>query len=250
MSTVPLVFPNADILAKAVAARLALTLVERLSAHSEVSLVLTGGSIATRAYGELRDSPLRDAVDWPRVSLWWGDERFLPTGHPDRNETQAREALLNALPLDESKVHPMPASDGPDGEDPEAAAARYARHLAPQEWPPPSFDLVLLGVGPDGHIASIFPNHPSGRPTTAQRPPLATAVRHSPKPPPTRVTLTLPVLNAATEIWIIAAGEDKAAAVAQSRATVPSDAATLPVGRVRGRISTVWMLDRAAFGAN
>ena len=118
------VHADADLLAQAVAARLLVRLLDAQADRGEASVVLTGGRIAAAVYRAVRDAPARDAVDWSRVDVWWGDERFLPAGDPDRNETQARAALLDALPLDPARVHPMPASDGPAGDDPEAAAAR------------------------------------------------------------------------------------------------------------------------------
>ena len=123
MGTDVIVHPDSTVLAEAVAARLLLNLVDAQAAHGEANVVLTGGRVAAAVYRAVAASPVRQAVDWSRVSLWWGDERFLSSGHPDRNETQARAALAG-LPLPEERIHPMPAADGPDGDDPEAAAAR------------------------------------------------------------------------------------------------------------------------------
>src|SRR5688500_6990606 len=128
--TVVVVVPDAGILASAVAARLVVKMIDAQAQRGWASVVLTGGRIADQGLRAVREMPASDAIEWSRVDLWWGDERFLPSGHPDRNETQAREALLDALPLDPARVHAMPASDGPDGDEPEAAAARYARELA------------------------------------------------------------------------------------------------------------------------
>jgi 6-phosphogluconolactonase len=182
-------------------------------------------------------------VEWSRVDFWWGDERFLPAGHPDRNETQARAALLDALPVNPDRVHPMPPSDGPDGDDPEAAAARYAANLAAAARPGtallPHFDVVLLGVGEDGHVASVFPEHPVAYET---RP--VSAVRGSPKPPPVRITLTLPTINTAEEVWLIAAGAEKSSAVGM--ALTGAGPVQVPAAGVRGVDNTLWLLDRAA----
>src|SRR6185312_10000913 len=123
------------------------------------SVVLTGGGIGIATLRELNASPARDAVDWDALDVWWGDERFLPNGHPERNETQARDALLDHVDVEPSRVHPMGASDGPDGDDLDSAAERYAATLAsaarPEDHGPvPSYDVLLLGVGPEGHVAS------------------------------------------------------------------------------------------------
>jgi 6-phosphogluconolactonase len=191
----------------------------------------------------VRALPAADAVDWSRVDVWWGDERFLPAGHPDRNETQAREALLDHLPLDVTRVHPMPASDGPDGDDPEAAAARYAEILAAAAKPGhatlPHFDVLMLGVGEDGHVASVFPEHPVVYETGT-----VAAVRNSPKPPPVRITLTLPTITTAEEVWLIAAGPDKSASVGM--ALEGAGPVQLPAAGAVGVERTLWLLDRAA----
>jgi len=237
------VHADPGVLAQAVAARLAVRLLDAQAARGMAGVVLTGGRAAAEVYRALGRSPARDAVDWSRVDFWWGDERFLPAGHPDRNETQAREALLDALPLDPTRVHPMPPSDGPDGNDPEAAAARYAAELAAAARPGhatlPHFDVLLLGVGEDGHVASVFPEHPV---TYETRP--VSAVRGSPKPPPVRVTLTLPAINTAEEVWLVAAGEDKARAVGM--ALGGAGPVQLPAAGVGGLNRTLWLLDRAA----
>jgi 6-phosphogluconolactonase len=230
-------------LAQAVAARLVVRLIDAQAERGVADLVLTGGRIATAVYEAVAASPARDALDWSRVELWWGDERFLPSGHPERNETQARATLLDKVPLDPARVHPMPASDGPDGNDPEAAAARYADELAraarpgSERWP--HFDVLLLGVGEDGHVASVFPEHP----VAYEHRPVA-AVRGSPKPPPVRTTLSLPAINTAEEVWLVAAGADKANAVGMALAG--AGPVQLPAAGVHGLSRTLWLLDRAA----
>ncbi|HYN94638.1 MAG TPA: 6-phosphogluconolactonase [Pilimelia sp.] len=231
------------VLAQAVAARLVVRLVDAQAARGQASVVLTGGRVAAQIYRALVASPAREAVDWSRVDVWWGDERFLPAGDPDRNETQAREALLDALPLDPARVHPMPAADGPDGPDPELAAARYAAELAAAARPGtavlPHFDVLMLGVGEDGHVASVFPEHPVAYET---RP--VSAVRGSPKPPPMRITLTMPTINTAEEVWLVSTGTGKAAAVGM--ALSGAGPVQIPAAGVRGVNRTLWLLDRAA----
>lgn len=237
-----IVHADADLLAEAVAARMLVRLIDAQSARGSASVVLTGGRVAAAVYRAVAASPALGAVDWSRVDIWWGDERFLPAGHPDRNEVQAREALLAALPLDPARVRPMPPSDGEDGDDPEAAAARYADALAsaaPGSGELPHFDLLLLGVGEDGHVASVFPEHPVAYET---RP--VSAVRGAPKPPPVRITLTLPTINTAEEVWLIATGSGKAAAVGM--AISGAGPVQLPAGGVNGVERTLWLLDRAA----
>jgi 6-phosphogluconolactonase len=237
------VHADAELLAEAVAARLLIRLLDAQAARGQASIVLTGGRVAAKVYQAVAVSPARDAVNWSRVDVWWGDERFLPAGDPERNETQARAALLDAVPVDPARIRPMPPRDGPDGDDPEAAAARYAAGLAAAAKPGsevlPHFDLLLLGVGEDGHVASVFPEHPAAY---ESRP--VVAVRGAPKPPPVRISLTLPAINTAEEVWLIATGADKADAVGM--ALSGAGPVQLPAAGVGGVSRTLWLLDQAA----
>jgi 6-phosphogluconolactonase len=237
---------DASLLAQAVAARLVTALVDAQAARGSASVVLTGGGIGVATLRELANAPARDAVDWDALDVWWGDERFLPAGHPDRNETQAREALLDSVHLDPARVHPMAASNGADGDDLDGAAQRYADELAkaarPEDHGPvPTFDVLLLGVGPDGHVASLFPESPALYDTRTVIP-----VRGAPKPPPTRLSLSTAAINAAREVWLVAAGEEKAAAARM--ALSGAGPAAVPAAGVHGRARTLWLLDRAAAG--
>jgi 6-phosphogluconolactonase len=241
-----IVHRDADELAASVAARLVTRLVDVQASGAVPSVVLTGGGIAERTLRAVAGSAARGAVDWRRLDLWWGDERFLPDGDEQRNETQARAALLDSVNLDPARVHPMPPSDGPDGNDPEAAAERYAQVLAAaarheDHGPTPSFDICLLGVGPDGHIASLFPERPA---VVDTRP--VVAVRGSPKPPPVRLSLTIPTLQRSREVWVVVAGEDKAGAVAMALSGAGPQ--QVPAAAARGTQRTLWLLDHGAAG--
>jgi len=239
------VHADADRLAEAVAERLVARVVDAQGTRGEASVVLTGGRVGTKVLGMVaRSDAGRDAVDWRHVDVWWGDERFLPAGDPERNETQAREALLDHVPVDPERVFPMPAADGVDGSDVDAAAARYSETLAGRahregSGPVPRFDVLLLGVGPDGHVASLFPEHPE---TYDDRP--AVGVRGAPKPPPIRISLTFPSIRAATEVWLVVAGADKAPAVRM--ALEGAGEHQIPASGARGVKRTLWLLDRAA----
>ncbi|HTU72751.1 MAG TPA: 6-phosphogluconolactonase [Trebonia sp.] len=246
MTAAPEVLVHADgsLLAKAAAARLVTRLADALAAAGRAHLVLTGGGIGTAVLAELATAPARDAVDWRAVDFWWGDERFLPAGDPDRNETGARAALLDQIDVDPARVHPVPGPDGPDGDDPDATAARYAAELAAATGPAggspvPAFDVLMLGVGPEGHIASLFPGQPA---VHDDRP--VVAVRDSPKPPPTRISLTFPSIQAAREVWIIASGAEKSDAIAQALAGASPQ--ELPAAGGRGQQRTLYLLDATA----
>ncbi|UOE22014.1 6-phosphogluconolactonase [Thermobifida halotolerans] len=238
--------PDADLLAKATAARIVTRLVDAQALRGTASVVLTGGGIGIAVLERLAQAPARDAVDWSRVDVWWGDERFLPSGDPERNETQARRALLDHVPVPAERVRPMAASDGVDGDDPEAGARRYAdalREAAEYGDAVPVFDVCLLGVGPDAHVASLFPERPAMYETERT----VVAVHGSPKPPPVRISLTLPAIRAAREVWLLASGESKADAVRM--ALDKAGPVQVPAAGARGRNRTLFLLDCAAASA-
>ncbi|OJV60934.1 MAG: 6-phosphogluconolactonase [Cellulomonas sp. 73-145] len=240
------VHPDADVLAEATAARLLTRLVDLQSDHSPVHVVLTGGTVGIAVLRAVAASPVRGAVDWSDVHVWWGDERFLPDGDPDRNEVQAREALLDALgdALPADHVHAMPARTA-QVPDTDAAARLYAAELA-RHAPAdaalavPSFDVLLLGMGPDGHVASLFPGHA----TLSVSDRTVVGEEDSPKPPPPRVSLTFPAIQAAAEVWVVAAGDGKADAVAAALRGAP--ATEVPAAGAVGVARTLWLLDVAA----
>jgi 6-phosphogluconolactonase len=239
---------DADVLAEAVAARVITRIADVQAARGDASIVLTGGGIGSKTLSAVAASSARSAVDWGHLDVWWGDERFLPSADSERNENLARAALLDRVALNPARVHPMPASDTADLRgDPDTAADRYRATLAASARPEnhagvPAFNLLLLGVGPDAHVASLFPDQPALYET---RP--VVAVHGAPKPPPTRLTLTLPAIRSAEEVWLVVAGEDKAAAVRM--ALSGAGEVQVPAAGARGRHRTLWLLDRAAASA-
>jgi 6-phosphogluconolactonase len=248
MSATPVVIihRDAEVLAQAVAARLITRVVDVQALRGAAHVVLTGGTVGTKTLAAVAASPARGAVDWSRVQLWWGDERFLPTGDPERNETQAREALLDGLVaerlLPPENIHAMPAADQA-GFTPEESAEQYAATLADfarDGEDVPAFDVLLLGMGPDGHIASLFPGHPALYEDKRS----AVGVHNSPKPPPLRVSLTLPSIQAAAEVWVVAAGTEKAKVT--HLALSGAGPVQIPAAGARGRGRSLFLLDRAS----
>jgi 6-phosphogluconolactonase len=233
------VSPTPENLARSVAERLVRTLVRIQGEGGVPSVVLTGGTIAEAVHRAVLEVPDQAEVDWSRVEVWFGDERFVPAGDPQRNALQARDALLAAVPVDAARVHEMPASDGPYGDDVDAAASAYADELRRVLGPSPRFDVLMLGVGPDGHCASLFPHHEG-----VQAQGLVVAVRDSPKPPPTRISLTMELLGQADEVWFVASGGGKAQAVHD--ALTSDDVDAVPASGPKGRQRTLWLLDAEA----
>ena len=242
-----IVHRDAGLLAKAVAARIITRLVDAQASKGSASLVLTGGGIGVAALRAVRESPAVEAVDWRRLDVWWGDERFVARDSGDRNEKAAREALLDHVDVDPARIFPMGWLGGDDDNDPDAAAARYAETLAsrahPEDHGPvPRFDVLLLGLGPEGHVASIFPESPA-----AYEERTVAAVHGCPKPPPTRVTMTQVAIRSANEVWVVAAGGEKADAA--RLALSGAGPLQVPAAGAVGRARTLWLLDRAAASA-
>jgi 6-phosphogluconolactonase len=227
-------------LATAVARELVARLVRVQLLGRAPQVVLTGGTIAAKIHAAVAVEPSRLGVHWDNVDFWFGDERYVPRDDPDRNAGQAIEAMIQHLPVDLSRVHEMPASDGPYAEDVEAAAVAYGAELigqAPADGP--WFEILMVGVGPDGHCASLFP----GRAEVLDPAPVL-AVRKAPKPPPTRISLGMETLHRSREVWFVASGFEKAEAVASAVRGV--DVLDVPSAGPIGTERTAWFLDADA----
>jgi 6-phosphogluconolactonase len=228
------VYPDAETLAASTAARLLTELTDILAVKERADIVLTGGTVGIATLRAVAESPLAQTVDWSAVHVWWGDERFVDAGDPDRNEGQAQEALLSHVPIPQENIHRMGSANDYDA--PETAAAVYHDEIAHQGAA--EFDVLMLGVGPDGHVASLFPGHDVYLHAAAE----VCVVTDSPKPPPVRVTLSVGAINRAKKVWLVAAGEEKAHAIAECL----QDNAAYPGAAVRGTEQTLWLIDTAA----
>ncbi len=233
-------YPDTAALVAAAGERLAEEIVSVVEFRGRAMIVLTGGGTGIGMLSKLVES---DRIDWSKVHLFWGDDRYVPQDDDERNYKQAREALLDRVDIPAANVHPMPASDGEFGEDLDAAALGYEQVLAanaePGE-PTPYFDVHLLGMGGEGHINSLFPDTPAVRETSR----MVVGVSDSPKPPPQRITLTLPAIQRSREVWLIVSGAAKADAVAA--AIGGADPVDVPAAGAVGRDATVWLLDEEA----
>ena len=207
-----LAFGTADDVADAAAFLFVNLAAQAVAARGKFFVSLTGGTTPLACYRLLAAPPIASKVTWDATQVFFGDERCVPAGHPDRNDEAAFDTLLRNVPIPPRNVHRVPV-DEPDG------AERYESDVrgAFSAFSPssskgiPRFDLVLLGLGQDGHTASLFPGHSSLEET--QR--LVLRVDDSPKPPPSRVTFTLPLLNGARHVALLVTGRDKAPALAR-----------------------------------
>jgi 6-phosphogluconolactonase len=241
MSTSVNTYPDSAALVAAVGDRLAQQIASVIDFRGRASIVLTGGGTGIGVLARLAEKGAN--IDWPRVHLFWGDDRFVPEDDDERNAKQARSALLDKVDIPAGNVHAMAPSGGEFGDNIAAAADAYEQELAglaEQGEPTPDFDVHLLGMGPEGHINSLFPHTDAVR----EKARMVLAVEDSPKPPPRRITLTLPAIQRSREVWLIVSGEGKADAVAA--AVNGADPEEVPAAGAVGRDATVWLLDEGA----
>ncbi|MEI7544594.1 MAG: 6-phosphogluconolactonase [Mycobacteriaceae bacterium] len=232
-------YPDTDVLVAATGDRLAAAISAAIAARGRALIVLTGGGTGIALLKHLGSH----TIDWSRVHIFFGDDRYVPSDDDERNEKQAREALLNHIDIPAGNIHPMPASDAGFGTDLDAAAMAYADVLAASAQvgePAPEFDVHLLGMGGEGHINSLFPHTAA----VAENRRMVVGVEDSPKPPPRRITLTLPAVRRSRQVWLVVSGEAKAEAVAA--AIDGADPADIPAAGAIGIEATVWLLDAAA----
>lgn len=209
--------------------------------REQIHVVLTGGSVGTDVLAALAAPARRGSLDWASIHFWWGDERWLPAGDDERNDAQAERAFLSQISVPAQNVHRFPVDDGAVSLD--GAARTYAAELERFAGPGsshPEFDLVFLGMGPDAHIASLFPGHEGMKEKNAT----VIAVRDCPKPPPERLSLTLPTINSAERIWLCLSGTDKAPAL--GLALAGANVLEVPAAGVSGRQETVFFVDSDA----
>lgn len=240
-NTLVTVFDDRPALIAGIAERFTTVVTELLSTQDVVHIVLTGGSVGIDSLAAIGDPACSESIDWNRVHLWWGDERWLPAGDSERNDAQADAVFLSKIDCPSENIHRFPAAN--EGLSLDAASRAYAAELeahASDDSRYPSFDLIFLGVGGDGHIASLFPGHDGIK----EREATVIPVRHSPKPPPERLSLTLPVINSAHRVWLCMSGTDKASAL--GLALAGANIAEVPVAGASGRDKTVFFVDQAA----
>src|SRR5215207_1404731 len=210
-----------------------------LAAKGVFRVSLSGGSTPKTLYTLLASDEFRGRFPWTRVSWYWGDERFVPYDHPESNYRMTREAMLSKAPVPPENIHPVPA----DGT-PEEAALRYEQTLQAAygaevlDRERPLFDVTLLGLGPDGHTASLLP----GEPVLQERKRWVAAVSHG--RPEVRITMTYPVIESSRQVAFLVAGKEKAAIFK----TIRAGGSDVPAARVRPVGDLVWFVDRAAAG--
>lgn len=225
-------FKDGNSVANQVANDLLEFLKEKLASQTRVDLAVTGGTVGIATLTACADLPF-SKLDLARLHIWWGDERFVESDSDDRNAKQAQGAWISRLNIPSQNIHEFPAKSANLNLD--EAASLFEDQFASEGI---SFDLMLMGMGPDGHVASLFPGQESlsGRENVI-------AVHNSPKPPPQRLSFTYETINKAKQIWFTVAGADKADAVSVVFGDTPE---SLPAGRISGKEKTVWYIDQTA----
>jgi 6-phosphogluconolactonase len=224
--------PDRTAVEKRVAGELVSVVLGAIEEKDRADILITGGTVGIGTLAAVAQNPDVHNVDWSRVHVWWGDERFVVANSPERNEQQARDALFSHIDIPNDNLHVFPADHG------QALDEARDEFLGRYSGGFPSFDVALNGIGLDGHVASLFPGLDHG--TTES----VIAVHDSPKPPANRLSFTFAVLNSAQRVWIVAAGEDKADAI--GKLAVNNNQQETPATALRGALETVVWLDAAA----
>lgn len=226
-------FKDGQSVARNVAEAFFVKMDEVLADKPEANVAITGGTVGIASLAEIALHERAASFDFNRINFWWGDERFVASDSADRNAVQARNALFSKIQINPANLHEFPSAD--NGLTLDEAAEQFSKHVAEVR---PHFDLFFLGMGPDGHINSLFPQKPTPAPGVQ-----IMAEHDSPKPPAQRLSFTYEAVNAADEIWFTVSGADKADAV---NVAFGDDPTSLPVGRVHGKLKTVWFVDQTA----
>ncbi|GCE20215.1 6-phosphogluconolactonase [Dictyobacter kobayashii] len=233
------VFSDVEQLSRSAADYITRVAREAIAARNRFSLALSGGSTPKKLYGLLATEPYRSQIDWSKVEIFWSDERNVPPDDAESNYRMANEVMLSKLPIPDEHIHRMPAEQA-DRDAASLAHAHEIQRVLGTEGTP-RFDLIQLGMGPEGHTASLFPHQPSLH--EQQRLIMPVSV---PKPPPDRLTFTPPLLNAAAHVLFLVTGAEKDDAV-KAVLEGPYQPDEYPAQIVRptnGEVS--WMLDTAA----
>jgi 6-phosphogluconolactonase len=237
------VFPDLDALSRGALDELLRVMGEAIGARGRFAVALAGGNTPAKMYKMWASTGSRGVkVPWAKVHLFWGDERFVPADSPLSNYRMAREALMAHVPIPEANVHRIGGPD--DFATQEAAAEAYEAQL--REFfgsAPPAFDVQMLGLGVEGHVASLFP----GSPALAEKQKWVMAVE-APAQPPRRLTLTPAVLNRGRHTFFLVAGENKRPIVAALGAEPEGQTSQYPAGIIRPEGHSLWFLDKAAAG--
>ena len=234
---------DAEDLAVSTAARLTTTIVRAQSEYGSASVVLTGGRIAGQLMFALADPVCADSIDWTRLDLWWGDERYLASADPERNDYLADTHLLSRVDINPTRVHRVLGPDSSPSA--EAAAQQYATEVSTavkqrSRVGRPAFDVTLLSIGPDGHVASLFPEQPALSSDS-----YVLAIHSSPKPPPVRVTMGFMALNSSSEAWLLASGAEKSAVI-DMMLTQGAGPLQIPATGIMGQERTLLLIDESA----
>lgn len=229
-------FETRAALEERVAEELLTVIADATFARGRAEVIVTGGTVGIGILAAMARSARSATTRWNLVHVWWGDDRYVLAGDPDRNEGQANDALFAHVDIPARNLHRFPADDGTPISD---ARHVFRARLVEELGEHPRFDVVLNGIGPDGHVASLFPGLPQGNDGD-----LVIAIENSPKPPPRRLSLTAETLNGGRHVWIVAAGGDKADAIARLMSDYP--ASQTPATALQGIEETTVWVDREA----